>query len=89
MNTIYIVVFLMIIFVFLKMAGLNPVKFVADMLIRTLSGIIFLSVMNFFIISAGQKVYVSINEISACISAVFGISGLIMLYIFRWSFTIH
>lgn len=84
MFEVYIVAFVLVCVTF----GFNVIDLAANMLIRVLSGIVFISVCNYLIFLLGRSLYVNINEISLTISALLGISGLCFLYLFQWILTI-
>lgn len=88
MFEVYIVSFFLIFLVISKTFRLSPIGLIANMLIRVLSGIVFISVCNYLIFLLGRNFHVNINEISVAISAILGISGLCFLYIFQWILTI-
>ncbi|MCX4326413.1 MAG: pro-sigmaK processing inhibitor BofA family protein [Lachnospiraceae bacterium] len=88
MNVMYIVVFLLIFFILSKIFSFNPYNLLANMLVRVLSGIIFISICNYLIFMSGKNFHVNINETSLLVSAFLGISGVCFLYVFQWILTI-
>lgn len=88
MDIIYIVVFILTFFVISKTFGANPYNLLANMLLRVLSGIIFISVCNYLLFISGKNFYLNINEISLAVSALLGISGVCFLFLFKWILTI-
>lgn len=88
MDIMYIVVFVLIFFVISKIFGANPYNLLVNMLLRVLSGIIFISVCNYLLFISGKNFHVNINEISLVVSALLGISGVCFLYLFQWILTI-
>ena len=83
MFIVYIVVFLIIFFLGSKIFNFNPYDVLGNMIVRVLSGIIFISVCNYLIFISGKN----INETSIVISAFLGISGVCFLYLFQWILT--
>lgn len=88
MFEMYIASFVLMFFVVSTIFGFNPIELIANMLIRVLSGIVFISICNYLILLSGRNLYVNINEISVAISALLGISGVCFLYLFEWILTI-
>lgn len=88
MFELYIASFFLVFLVIAKIFGFNPAGLLINMLIRVLSGIVFISVCNYLIFLSGRNFHVNINEISVSISAILGISGLSFLYVFQWILTI-
>lgn len=88
MFEVYIVAFILIFYLIYVIFGFNPINITVNILIRVLSGIVFISVCNYLIFLLGRSLYVNINEISLAISALLGISGLCFLYLFQWILTI-
>lgn len=84
----YIASFFLIFLVIAKVFDFNLAGLLINMLIRVLSGIVFISVCNYIIFLSGRNFHVNINEISVSISAILGMSGLSFLYIFQWILTI-
>lgn len=84
----YIASFFLIFLVIAKVFDFNLAVLLINMLIRVLSGIVFISVCNYIIFLSGRNFHVNINEISVSISAILGMSGLSFLYIFQWILTI-
>lgn len=87
MFIVYIVVFLIIFFLGSKIFNFNPYDVLGNMIVRVLSGIIFISVCNYLIFISGKNLHVNINETSIVISAFLGISGVCFLYLFQWILT--
>lgn len=88
MSEIYIVLFILIFFLVAKAFGSSVTGILANMLIRVLSGIVFISVCNYLVFLSDRNLHVNINETSLVISAILGISGLCFLYLFQWILTI-
>lgn len=88
MNVVYIVVFLLFFFMASKVFKFNPYNLVANILLRVLSGIIFISICNYLVFISGRSFHVNINETSLLVSAFLGISGVCFLYVFQWVLTI-
>ncbi|HBA97466.1 MAG TPA: hypothetical protein DCZ23_05095 [Lachnospiraceae bacterium] len=88
MSEIYIVLFILIFFLVSKAFGSSVTGILANMLIRVLSGIVFISVCNYLVFLSDRNLHVNINETSLVISAILGISGLCFLYLFQWILTI-
>lgn len=88
MIQMYIVFLILILFLISKAFGLNLASIFANMLIRILSGIVFISVCNYLIFLSGRSLHVNINEISVAVSALLGTSGVCFLYLFQWILTI-
>ncbi|MCI9079681.1 MAG: hypothetical protein HFH68_12320 [Lachnospiraceae bacterium] len=88
MNIMYIVVFILIFFLVSKTFGANPFNLITNILLRVLSGIIFINICNYLILIPGKNFHVNINEISLVVSAILGISGICFLYLFQWVLTI-
>lgn len=87
MFVVYIVAFLIIFFMVSKIFNFNPYDLLGNMVVRVLSGIIFISVCNYLIFISGKNLHVNINETSLVISALLGISGVCFLYLFQWILT--
>lgn len=88
MNVMYIVVFLLFFFMASKIFKFNPCNLAANILLRVLSGIIFISICNYLVFISGKSFYLNINETSLLVSAFLGISGICFLYVFQWVLTI-
>lgn len=88
MDAVYIVVFLLIFFITSKIFKFNPCNLAVNILLRVLSGIIFISICNYLIFISGKSFHLNINETSLLISAFLGISGVCFLYVFQWILTI-
>ena len=88
MNIMYIVAFILIFCLVSKTFGVNPLNLLVNMLLRVLSGIVFIIFCNYLIFMSGKSFHVNINEISLVVSAVLGISGVCFLYLFQWILTI-
>ena len=87
MNAIYIVVFFAIYVIIVKVFNLKLLSTTLNLMLRVLLGIVFISFVNYILYFFGAELHVNINEISMTISAVFGISGIIFLFIFQWFLT--
>lgn len=88
MNTIFIVAICVFLVLFFRSFGLKIEVVLFNTLLRCLSGLVIIYICNFFLSGMGQNLTVKINEISLCISAVLGISGVFFLYCFQWFLTI-
>ncbi|MFG6329258.1 MAG: pro-sigmaK processing inhibitor BofA family protein [Lachnospiraceae bacterium] len=88
MNIMYIAAFVLLFFIISKTFGANPYNLLANILLRVLSGIIFISICNYLIFISGKNFHVNINETSLVVSALLGISGVCFLYLFQWVLTI-
>ncbi len=88
MNIMYIMAFILIFSLVSRTFGVNPFNLLANMLLRVLSGIVFISFCNYLIFMSGKNFHVNINEISLVVSALLGISGVCFLYLFQWVLTI-
>lgn len=62
-------------------------KIVLNTVIRCLFGLVCIYFCNEFILYFGGNISVKINEISACVSALLGISGVAALYLLQLFFT--
>lgn len=87
MNAIYFVEICLVLYVILRLLGLSIIDSCLDILLRCLSGVVFICFLNFLMSGFGQDFFVRINEISLIISAVFGINGLIFLLFFQYIIT--
>lgn len=87
MNAMYIAVFLVIYVIIIKIFNLKLLSTTLNIILRVLLGIVFISFVNFIIYFLGANLHVNINEISIVISAFFGISGIVFLFIFQWFLT--
>ena len=87
MFVVYIVAFLIVFFLVSKIFNFNPYDVLGNMVVRVLSGIIFISVCNYLIFISGKNLHVNINETSLVISALLGIGGVCFLYLFQWILT--
>ena len=84
----YIIAFLGVL-IFLNVLFLgNGCRIFFDTIIRCLFGLVCIFFANEIIAHFGGEISVKINEISACISAIFGGSGIVALYGLQWFFTI-
>ena len=87
-DNMYIIVFLGIV-IFLNVIFLgNGCRIFFDTLIRCLFGLVCIFFANEIISYFGGDISVKINEISACVSAIFGGSGVLALYGLQLFFTI-
>ncbi len=87
-NTIYGGLFLIGFLLFLGTMGVNSFKLFLNFVIRSLSGMIMIGILNLLLQNFRPEFVVSINEISAGICGIFGIWGVIFLYALRYYFTI-
>ena len=85
----YEIVFLVLCAFFVLCRGGNVGKVVLNMLIRCLFCLVCIYLCNELIVYFGGNISVKINEITACVSALLGISGVAALYILQWFFTIN
>lgn len=84
----YIIAFLgAIVFLNIILLGYGS-RIFFDTVIRCLFGLVCIFFTNEIIAYFGGNISVKINEISACVSAVFGGSGVLALYGLQWFFTI-
>lgn len=74
---------------FVLCLGGNLGKIVLNMLIRCLFCLICIYLCNEAIVYFGGNISVKINEITACVSAFLGISGVAALYLLQCFFTIN
>ena len=86
-NNMIILVFLGIVAVFFFLATDFGRRLFLDTLIRCLFCLICIYFINQFLIYFGMNLSVKINEITACVSAVFGLSGVAGLYLLQLFFT--
>lgn len=86
-NTIFIVLFVGGILLFLGSMGVDVVKVALKFTFRCLSGIVFICVANFFIQNVDKNFVVNINEITVGVSGVLGIWGVFVLYGLQCYFT--
>lgn len=87
-NTIFIVLFIGGILLFLGSMGVDVVKLVLKFVLRCLLGVVVICVANFCLEKTGQNIIVNINEISVAISGLLGIWGVLLLYGLQCYFTI-
>ena len=66
----------------------NGRRFFLDTVIRCLSCLICIYIINQIILGFGGDISVKINEITTCVSAIFGLSGIAGLYALQVFFTI-
>ncbi len=84
----YIIAFLgVIVFLNIILLG-NGCRIFLDTLLRCLFGLVCIFFVNELIAHFGGEISVKINEISACVSAIFGGSGVLALYGLQYFFTI-
>ena len=86
-NAIFIGLFLCGIMLFFRSMGMDPFRILLDFIIRGLSGMIIITVLNLFLEKIYPEMLVKINEISVGISGIFGIWGVLLLYALRYYFT--
>lgn len=65
----------------------NAVKVIMNMVIRCLFGLVCIYLCNELIAYFGGNITVKINEITACVSALLGTSGVAALYALQLFFT--
>ena len=87
-NAIFVGLFLLGILLFLGTMGVNSFKIFLNFIIRCLSGIIFISLINCLVQNSAPQFIVKINEITVGISGILGIWGVFLLYALRYYFTI-
>ncbi len=87
-NTIFIVLFIGGLLVFLGSMGVDVIKLILNFVARCLLGIVVIYVANFLIGYLGGNVVVKINEITMGISGFLGIWGVLLLYGLQYYFTI-
>lgn len=87
MDAIYFVEICLFLYVVLRLLGFDIIDSCLSILMRCLSGGVFICFLNFLLYGLGQNFFVRINEISLIISAVFGINGLIFLTVFQYIIT--
>lgn len=64
-------------------------KIILNMIIRCLFCLVCIYFCNQLIVYFGGNISVKINEITACVSALLGVSGVAALYILQLFFTMH
>lgn len=87
-NTIFIVLFIGGLLVFMNSIGVNVVQLVFNFVIRCLLGIILIYVANSAIAYYGGNLSVSINEITIGVSGILGIWGVFFMYCLQYYLTI-
>ena len=87
-NTIIIVLVLAGICVFLLWVGVDAWKYILNFMVRCLSGLVIIYVVNCAIQYYGGNLAVKINEIAMGFSGILGIWGVIFLYALQYYFTI-
>lgn len=87
-NTIMIVSIIAGICVFLLWMGVDAWRYLFHFMIRCLSGLVIIYVVNSAMQYYGVDIAVKINEISIALSGILGIWGVIFLYALQYYFTI-
>ena len=87
-NAIFIGLFLCGLLLFFHSMGIDTLRILLNFIIRGLSGMIIITVVNVFLIKFYPEMVVKINEITVGISGIFGIWGVLLLYALRYYFTI-
>ncbi len=87
-NTIFIMLFVGGFLVFLGSMGVDVIRLVLNFLVRCLSGLVIIYVVNFLVEYFGGNFIVNINEITIGVSGFLGIWGVILLYALQYYFTI-
>lgn len=87
-NNMYFMAFLGVIAGILILLTEYGRRFLLDTIIRCLFGLVCICFFNDIIAYFGGNISVKINEITACISALFGLSGIAGLYALQLFFTI-
>ncbi len=85
MSSIVFVVVSTLIILFLNPECRNVIW---NILLRCLSGLVLIYIINYGIAYFGGNIDVKINEISASVAGIFGVSGVIGLYALQLFFTI-
>lgn len=83
----YKMVFLGLCIFFIICLWSNIGKTILNMVIRCLFGLVCIYFCNEIILYFGGNISVKINEISACVSALLGMSGVAALYVLQLFFT--
>ena len=86
-NTIFIMLFVGGFLVFLGSMGVDVIRLVLNFLVRCLSGLVIIYVVNFLVEYFGGNFIVNINEITIGVSGFLGIWGVILLYALQYYFT--
>lgn len=87
-NTIFIMLFIGGFLVFLGSMGVDVIRLVLNFLVRCLSSLVIIYVVNFLLEYFGGNFVVNINEITIGVSGFLGIWGVILLYALQYYFTI-
>lgn len=87
MNYFYFVAFCLFFLLFLSFMDVNVKALIVNTLNRCLSGIVFITIVNFLFKFSGINLMVNINQISMSVSGILGISGVFFLYVFQWLLT--
>ncbi|MCD7826149.1 MAG: pro-sigmaK processing inhibitor BofA family protein [Clostridiaceae bacterium] len=87
-NTIFIVLFIGGFMIFLASLGVDVIKVAFNFVIRCLLCLIIINIANYVIEQNGANFVVNINEISMGVSGIFGVWGVIFLYVLQYYFTI-
>lgn len=86
-NAIFIGLFLCGVLLFFHSMGIDTFQILLNVIIRSLSGMIIITVVNLFLEKSAPELLVKINEITVGISGIFGIWGILALYVLRYYFT--
>ena len=86
-NAIFAGLFLCGVLLFFHSMGIDTLKILLNFIIRGLSGMIIITVLNVFLSKFYPEMLVKINEITVGISGIFGIWGVLLLYALRYYFT--
>lgn len=86
-NNMYKIVFLIVGIFFIFFLWENCGRMILDMVIRCLFCLVCIYFFNELIVYFGGNISVKINEITACVSALFGVSGIAALYGLQLFFT--
>ena len=87
-NAVFIGLFLCGVLLFFHSMGIDTFRMLLNFLIRGLSGVIIITLVNFFLVKFYPEIVVKINEITVGISGIFGIWGVFLLYALQYYFTI-
>lgn len=85
----YEMVFLVLCVIFVCFLWGNCSRIILDTVIRCLFGLVCIYFCNELIGYFGGTISVKINEITACVSALFGMSGIAALYALQLFFTMN
>ena len=86
-NAIFIGLFLCGVCLFFHSMGVDSFRILLNFIIRGLSGIILIHVLNFMFTHFYPELIVKINEITVSVAGIFGIWGVLILYGLRYYFT--